>query len=362
MFGILLQFLVEVKSQTINNRYGHSAKLINDKLYILGGATLSNSWHRAAAVAQGGAKNNTLFLYGVIHGVFPNVMFGNTPVIDYNGLIYISSSAPEDFLNDMYILDTINLSWRKGSSINAPFQGADYGAVFLPNKIIIYMGFSLNKVYLYDTINNIWTTKITSGLIPPQVYQVYGFSSVLGLDGQKVIIFGGNLSEDSLYVLDLKNFNWYIPKVTGKIPSSRIFHRTVVIGNYMVVTFANKGQYTQGINNDILLLDISNDNEYVWTTIFKPSLSNTINNAKSNTPSQSNNTAGATIGTVIGSLISGILLTIGSFFLYKWYKNRKDKREQNKAIPTPVREEIRQNVKLSSQHNDQSNIEENNNY
>ena len=47
-------------------------------------------------------------------------------------------------------------------------------------------------------------------------------------------------SADSIYVLGLNNFNWYIPKMTsmiGKFPSSRIFHRTVLIGKYMVVTF-----------------------------------------------------------------------------------------------------------------------------
>jgi len=38
------------------------------------------------------------------------------------------------------------------------------------------------------------------------------------------------------------------------------------------------------------------------------------------------------VGAVIGSLIGGILLAIGSFFLYKGYKNKK---EQIKAIPTP---------------------------
>jgi hypothetical protein len=60
-----------------------------------------------------------------------------------------------------------------------------------------------------------------------------------------VIIFGGlensrtmTLSpENSLYVLNLSNFNWYIPKVTGKFPQNRSNHKTVVIGKYMVVTF-----------------------------------------------------------------------------------------------------------------------------
>ena len=64
------------------------------------------------------------------------------------------------------------------------------------------------------------------------------------MDGQKVIIFGGygqgdeNLSPAiSLYVLDINDFRWYIPKVSGEIPQSRTYHKTVLIGKYMVVTF-----------------------------------------------------------------------------------------------------------------------------
>jgi hypothetical protein len=61
-----------------------------------------------------------------------------------------------------------------------------------------------------------------------------------------VIIFGGDTNttstqllspEDALYVLDINEFNWYIPKITGKLPSSRAFHKSIIIGNYMVVTF-----------------------------------------------------------------------------------------------------------------------------
>ena len=61
-----------------------------------------------------------------------------------------------------------------------------------------------------------------------------------------MIIFGGDTSatptnflspEDALYTLDINNFSWSIPKISGKIPSSRAFHKTVIIGKYMVVTF-----------------------------------------------------------------------------------------------------------------------------
>ena len=65
------------------------------------------------------------------------------------------------------------------------------------------------------------------------------------MDGQRVIIFGGGAantaitfpSAESLYVLDLNNFEWSIPKISGQIPNSRMFHKANVIGVYMVVSF-----------------------------------------------------------------------------------------------------------------------------
>src|SRR5256885_8628675 len=49
--------------------------------------------------------------------------------------------------------------------------------------------------------------------------------------------------ENSLYVLDLNNLSWYILKVIGNIPSSRAFHKTVLIGKYMVITFGKYNNY-----------------------------------------------------------------------------------------------------------------------
>ena len=42
---------------------------------------------------------------------------------------------------------------------------------------------------------------------------------------------------DSLYVLNLANFEWSIPKTSGKIPKSRMYHKANVIDKYMVISF-----------------------------------------------------------------------------------------------------------------------------
>jgi hypothetical protein len=44
--------------------------------------------------------------------------------------------------------------------------------------------------------------------------------------------------QDALYVLDVNNWTWSIPKVSGDPPPLVPFgHRVNVIGNYMVITF-----------------------------------------------------------------------------------------------------------------------------
>jgi hypothetical protein len=97
--------------------------------------------------------------------------------------------------------------------------------------------------------------------------------------------------------------------------------------------------YDISAESDVLLLDISNDEEYVWTTTFNPSV---IPVSPTPTPSSSSDSqlsnkfayynTPAMIGAIIGSLIGGILLSFGGFVLYK--RNR-DKRRKEHGIPVP---------------------------
>ncbi|CAB4418157.1 unnamed protein product [Rhizophagus irregularis] len=286
--------------------------------------------------------------------------YGLTGVIDYNGKFYLWGGATSNItlINDMLVLDTINLNWDGGSLINkllisdtnytvwmswygpdhvpnVPTPRRDYSATLIPNNKIIYLGgigdivsfeiitkgttYNLSEVYIYDTINNSWDTKITSGNIPSDRG---AFSTILGLDGQRIIIFGGfydypGYLDTTLYVLDLNNFNWYIPKISGKIPKPRAYHKANVIGKYMIVSFGEG--YDKLIESDILLLDISNNEEYIWTTMFDPKIPSPPSPSPSPSPSlslspspsspSSLNNSGNIAGAVVGSLLSGILLS-----------------------------------------------------
>uniref|UniRef100_U9TP08 Uncharacterized protein n=1 Tax=Rhizophagus irregularis (strain DAOM 181602 / DAOM 197198 / MUCL 43194) TaxID=747089 RepID=U9TP08_RHIID len=76
-------------------------------------------------------------------------------------------------------------------------------------------------------------------------------SAVFGLDGQGVIIYGGSSDakpvDSSLYELNLINYELHIEQILG---------------------------YNESEENDILLLDISNKDEYIWTNEYDPSSSN----------------------------------------------------------------------------------------
>ncbi|GET01458.1 hypothetical protein GLOIN_2v1834755 [Rhizophagus clarus] len=321
-----------------SQRYLHTVTLIDNKLYIIGGQyltdisletigkeficldisipfnTLELFWqnltninkvppHIGAASAENGAN---LFLYGGISinddekdliymfdtrsnsWITINVI-GETKKafltsVDYEGKMYLFGGKyklNDKVSNDMLIFDTISLSLSSGSLINAPSMRFDYGAVLLPNQTIVYLGGSiinnealpLNEVYLYDTIEDSWSVKTTSGYVPSRRS---AFSAVLSLDNQKIIIFGGKGTTNftALYELDITNFDWYIPKISGEIQNPRYWHKANVIGKYMVISFGCC--YDRSIESDILLLDISNDYEYVWTTYFEPLLPSSL--------------------------------------------------------------------------------------
>ncbi|RGB41671.1 hypothetical protein C1646_751840 [Rhizophagus diaphanus] len=278
--------------------------------------------------------------------------------------------------NKLYILGGYELPWQDLSNINmVPLHSSatayclggdnDYTITYNSNTLNINQGtaLTLSEIYIYDIINDNWDTKATSGKIPSNRG---GFSTVLSLDGKRVIIFGGyfinpGYLDTTLYVLNLTNYNWYIPKISGKIPKPRAFHKANVIGKYMVVSFGVG--YDKTVESDILLLDISNNEEYIWTTIFDPKMPPPQQPPlpPSSGPSLSSDKIA---GIIVGSLLSGILLLVGSFLIYKWNKNKQktiyendnnnDYSQEEKELP--IIRDI-QNYEQDNNNNEQETIQ-----
>ena len=103
--------------------------------------------------------------------------------------------------------------------------------------------------------------------------------------------------------------------------------------------------YAKASESDILLLDISKNDEYVWTTNFDPSVPLIVSSDPSNpsNPSvspvlkqdsssiSSNNSTIIVMGAVMGSLIGVIVLSVGGFILYKQHKKRIERDNYKKS-------------------------------
>jgi len=178
---ILLQWSVKVNC-------GNPATFIDDKLYIIGDGSFSYldfsisfntqnlSWNdlstlynsqtgksSVVTIARGGFNNDTLCLikYDYSHNdsllvytfdqqsnswslSLKRLYIGKTffeSVNDYDEKIYMFGGWSEKLgdLNNMLILNTRNFNWDYGKSMYAPIERF-YGAVFLPNQHIIYIG------------------------------------------------------------------------------------------------------------------------------------------------------------------------------------------------------------------------------
>ncbi|CAI2178515.1 17883_t:CDS:1 [Funneliformis geosporum] len=190
-----------MKSFKPSHRYMHTTTLVNNKLYILGGHQSINStidagkeffyldvsisfnaqnllWYdltsiniiptHAFATTVRGVNNDALIVYGgrnltnaetmaliYVFDTQSNSWYipsttgvnyvkrrGLTAEMDDNGKVYLFGGwlIDGDYVNEMLILDTVNLTWRQGSSLDAPTPRINYGAVFLPNQNIIYLG------------------------------------------------------------------------------------------------------------------------------------------------------------------------------------------------------------------------------
>ncbi|CAG8852611.1 36563_t:CDS:2, partial [Gigaspora margarita] len=155
------------------------------------------------------------------------------------------------------------------------------------------------------------------------------------LNNDRIIIYGGYYSLASpavahdLSVLDIRNkpYRWFTPNISGTIPPTPSAHFANVVGRYMIVTygFILSQKY---INPDVYILDISNDSEYKWVTLFDPKLPPP---SPYPSPIQSGYSisSGTMVGAIIGTFIGGILLTIFVLMIYRWYK-----RKHPRATPT----------------------------
>ncbi|RIB14725.1 hypothetical protein C2G38_2194250 [Gigaspora rosea] len=294
IFAFLLNFIATF-AFIPNGREFHSSVLIDKKLYFSGGN--NNSFGRItneffyldvskpfittddisipwfdltntsgpsklyATTCIGGKNNDLIFIFGYgDNQSFVNQFdtskqqwidftpVGNVPADKLfiscanfnNGLIAIFSGKKyypiniNDNDNNIWIFNTLTLTWGLSNATNAPPPRYLYCAITLPDENILYIGginlinsskisfTQMNSLSLYNTTSDMWANMSTSGQPPPA--RVY-FSATLTLDG-RIIIFGGGLTIldqnfnetfGDLWILDIAKYHWSIENILNPI-------------------------------------------------------------------------------------------------------------------------------------------------
>ncbi|PKY55268.1 hypothetical protein RhiirA4_448331 [Rhizophagus irregularis] len=270
-----------------------------------------------------------------VQNTFGGIVKWSSAVCNNNGsYIYIYGSYDVNKYM-MTIIDTTR--WDSASSdLNIPnYLGPP---ILLPNGRIAYIGernihdllVNLRNIHMYDTNNGTWENMSTSGIEPsPRNYH----TTVLTQDGL-IIIYGGANNKgapvtDQISVLDIKvsPFTWSILNDIDPVPRSAPYggHTATIVGNYMIIAFGfylNATSLLAVLNDQIHMIDVSEDNNYKFVKSFTPNITKTAYPTETlatipNITKAASPTKSAIIGGTTGGIATIIIIVSVSYLLYR---------------------------------------------
>ncbi|GBC10578.1 hypothetical protein RclHR1_09740003 [Rhizophagus clarus] len=231
-------------------RYGHSANIggtNQDLIFIIGGETKDTNLvyvfdtksNKIDIPTRGSSSINRSFMGSASH----------------EGKIYLFGGiGPNDILyNNLNIFDTINLNWEVGGLINAPPPRYKHTAT-LVNGVIYYIGGklqidyeSMTNIHQYNIVSDRWFLKIAN-LAPGNVLDPRAGHSAVLVEG-KICICGGTyynyVPDIPIAMLDTDTLQWSIPQFKNPrrpdVPNlpNLIYHTATLVDKRMLIAFGN---------------------------------------------------------------------------------------------------------------------------
>jgi N-acetylneuraminic acid mutarotase len=259
---------IELKTPIPNNRFGHTATLYQDKIYVIGGyngselnttyiyTITSNTWSQGTNVPIGmhnhaatlyqdkiyviggwsGYELNTTYIYDITNNTWstgrdiPITLSQHTATL-YQDKIYVIGGYNGKTLNTMYIYDIASDTWSQG--INVPTIVRMHTATLYQDKIYVIGGFAntldnitnYNTVYIYNITNNTWSqgTNVVKG--------IRNHTATLYQD--KIYVIGGQTSTtyfNTTYIYDIPNNTW---SRSMNVPTPISRHATILYHNHI---------------------------------------------------------------------------------------------------------------------------------
>lgn len=229
-------------------RGGHTAVLVHHDLIVFGGHSYmgsgkfmyfedtcvldleSNTWHK---VRTGGDS--------------PSGRYGHSAnVVD--GKIYVIGGKAESgqSCKDVYFLDTDSWCWvRVSSATSGPCGRFGHATTVVGSKIVVSGGWDgaqcFDDTWIFNTLSCTWMKPATTGRGPSPRH---GHSLELIPNGS-ILVFGGfgmNATTGAPeYLKDVVSLNtetmeWSRPRVRGEYPLGRYAHTSCVVGKYLLCT------------------------------------------------------------------------------------------------------------------------------
>ncbi|CAG8779311.1 37360_t:CDS:2, partial [Gigaspora margarita] len=156
-----------------------------------------------------------------------------------SGLIAIFSGLSDPYtINDLWIFNTLTLSWNLSNAVNSPPQRFGYCAITLPNENILYIGgrkftdlydnssyMPMNILPLYNTKSHMWTNMglvlcgHTATLV--EIYMIVAFGSFVN----------GSLSS-KLFMLDVSQKDSY--RWVNEFTTNVTFPNNTIISDFKI--------------------------------------------------------------------------------------------------------------------------------
>ncbi|XP_077211289.1 uncharacterized protein LOC143846677 isoform X2 [Tasmannia lanceolata] len=216
----------------------------------------------------------------MVKGVPPSPRDSHSCVAVKNKLFVFGGSDGNTPLKDLHIFDASSNTWLVPSlSGEGPDAREGHSAVLVGKRIFIFGGSGksdddpeevyFNDIFILDTESLVWKRAMTSGT-PPSPRDSHTCSSWKN----KIIVLGGEDEEDNyhpeVYILDADTLVWEELNTSGEVLGSRAGHCTVALGNHLFVF----GGFTDEriLYDDIHVLNVDTGNwKKVTTTGLGPS-------------------------------------------------------------------------------------------
>ncbi|KAL6488156.1 hypothetical protein MHYP_G00047820 [Metynnis hypsauchen] len=249
-------------------RYGHTAVLVDDTIYIWGGR---NDTEGACNVLYAFDVNNHRWYTPKISGTVPGARDGHSACV-LGKAMYIFGGyeqLADCFSNDIHKLDTTTMCWSLINATGTPARWRDFhSATIIGTKMFVFGGRAdrfgpfhsnneiyCNKIKVFDTETNSWLNTPSTPLLPEgrRSHSAFAYNGEL-------YIFGGYNARLDRHFNDLWKFNpeafsWKKVEPKGKGPCPRRRQCCCMVGD-RIILFGGTRKTAQKHDVSTLMLHI----------------------------------------------------------------------------------------------------------